>query len=215
MQDWSSKSPSQRARGGLSLWHARGRKWRYAPEDEWRNPHWDYDPWNEGPNTKWQNLPIGDVPPHKLAMEALNPFVVFVTGFDFGADAILLLATHETLRWLRSQFERLGSTGAGSSCPPFTIGDGHPIDSDERLFVVVELNDQAGSSSKLLRESESNFVWSISRASARRYRNLLSGMLLPDAGHQYLEPDNCPPAPTVIVSLGEYEVSRFRRPQNG
>ncbi len=62
--DAASRS-SERAKGGLSLWDTEGGEWRYASADKWRNPHWDYNPWNQGPNTPWQNIPIGNLPPHK------------------------------------------------------------------------------------------------------------------------------------------------------
>jgi hypothetical protein len=32
-----------------------GGEWRFAPEDEWHDPHWDYNPWDEW-NSPWQNV---------------------------------------------------------------------------------------------------------------------------------------------------------------
>lgn len=138
-------------------------------------------------------------------MEIGNVFVVYVASFDFGADAILLLVDQETVGWLMSQFGRLSNTPVGSSCSSFIIGDGHPVASDGRCVLTIELNDEPGCSSQLRRRTESSFAWSVSRSSANHYQDLLSGMLAPGPCHQYLEPDNSPPAPVFIVSRGEYQ----------
>jgi RHS repeat-associated protein len=47
-----------------SLWDPNGGEWRFAPEDQWRNPHWDYNPWDNW-NSPWQNVPIDGLPPVK------------------------------------------------------------------------------------------------------------------------------------------------------
>ena len=56
--------PSEREKGGKSLWDPRGGEWRYFPGDKWHNPHWDYNP-HDRPASPWQNVPIGDLPPVK------------------------------------------------------------------------------------------------------------------------------------------------------
>ncbi len=56
--------PSERDKGGKSLWDDNGGEWRYSPEDKWHNPHWDYNP-HDKPNSPWQNVPIGTLPPRK------------------------------------------------------------------------------------------------------------------------------------------------------
>ena len=66
--DWASR-PSERRKGGKSLWDPRGGEWRYLPGDRWRNPHWDYNP-HDNPNSPWQNIPIGNLPPRKKADDA-------------------------------------------------------------------------------------------------------------------------------------------------
>jgi hypothetical protein len=146
-------------------------------------------------------------------METGKPFVAYVMSFDFGSDAILLLAAQETVGWLMSQFGRLSRTPVGSSSHPIIIGDGDPVMSNGRCILSIELNDEPGSSSQLVRGSESVFAWSVSRSSANRYQHLLSGMLVPIPCHQYLEPDNCPPAPVFIVSRGEYQLDAFIHPK--
>jgi len=138
-----------------------------------------------------------------------NRFVAYVPSFNFGDDALLILADSVTIDWLMSQFGRLANTPPGSSCPSFVIGDGSPIESDGRCLVIVELENQT-EGSRVIRKSEQTFSWSVSRSSANHCRELLSGMLAPHPGHQYLDPDNCPPAPVVIVSKGEYEPDTFR-----
>jgi hypothetical protein len=140
-----------------------------------------------------------------------NRFLAYLPSFK-GADALLLLADYETIDWLMSQFQRLSNTPSGSSCPSFVIGDGEPVESDGRCLLVVKLDNQADGS-YLIRESETTFGWSVSRSSANHYRELLSGILVPRPGHQYLDPDNSPPAPVVIVSRDEYEPDTFRRPK--
>jgi hypothetical protein len=138
-----------------------------------------------------------------------NRFVVYLPSFNFGSDALLILADFETIDWLMSQFGELSNAPDGSSGRSFTIGDGNPFESDGRCLLVVKLDDQARGS-QLIRESENTFGWTLSRAAANQYRELLSGMLVPNPGHQYLDPDNSPPAPVVIVSQGEYEPETFR-----
>jgi hypothetical protein len=137
-----------------------------------------------------------------------NQFVAYVPSFNFGDDALLILADSETIDWLMSQFGRLANIPVGSSSPSFVIGDGNPVESDGRCLLVVELENQA-EGSRLIRTSENTFSWSVSRSSANHCRELLSGMLVPHPGHQYLDPDNSP-APVVIVSKGEYELDTFR-----
>lgn len=56
--------PSERDKGGQSLWDPDGGEWRYSPEDRWHNPHWDHNP-HDRPQSPWQNIPIGDLPPRK------------------------------------------------------------------------------------------------------------------------------------------------------
>lgn len=146
-------------------------------------------------------------------METVKPFVAYVASLDFGNDAILLLADHETVGWLMSQFGRLSKTPVGSSSPSIIIGDGDPVASEGRCILTIELNDELGCSSQLMRGSECVFAWSVSRSSAARYQGLLSGMLVPIPCHQYLEPDNCPPAPVFIVSRGEYQLDAFIHPK--
>ncbi|MRD49444.1 hypothetical protein GHT07_19400 [Caenimonas koreensis DSM 17982] len=56
--------PSERDKGGQSLWDPNGGEWRWFPGDKWHNPHWDYNP-HEGKNSPWSNVPHGDLPPVK------------------------------------------------------------------------------------------------------------------------------------------------------
>jgi RHS repeat-associated protein len=53
--------PSERAKGGQSLWDEDGGEWRYYPGDKYHNPHWDYNP-HDAPNSPWQNVPLNDMP---------------------------------------------------------------------------------------------------------------------------------------------------------
>ena len=138
-----------------------------------------------------------------------NRFVAYVPSFNFGDDALLILADSEAIDWLMSQFDRLSNAPDGSNRPSFIIGDGNPVESDGRCLLIVELENQT-EGSRLIRKSEQTFSWSVSRSSANHCRELLSGMLAPHPCHQYLDPDNCPSAPVVIVSKGEYEPDTFR-----
>ena len=56
--------PSERDKGGQSLWDEKGGEWRYSPGDKWHNPHWDHNP-HDKPSSPWQNIPIGPLPPRK------------------------------------------------------------------------------------------------------------------------------------------------------
>jgi hypothetical protein len=123
-----------------------------------------------------------------------NRFVAYVPSFNFGDDALLILVDSETIDWLMSQFGRLSNTPVGSSRPSFVIGDGNPVESDGRCLLVVELENQT-EGSRLIRTSENNFSWSVSRSSANHYRELLSAMWKPHPCHQYLDPDQLPSRP--------------------
>jgi hypothetical protein len=139
------------------------------------------------------------------------PFVAHRTSFNFGDDALLMLVDHETIAWLSSKFAELACTPVDSRSATFVIGDGKPIQSDGQCTVFVELNQQA-SGSELIAESPITFRWIISAGSANHYKELLSEMVKAEVPcHQYLDPDNTPPAPVVIVSLDEYEVDDLRR----
>jgi RHS repeat-associated protein len=54
--------PSEKAKGGKSLWDPNGGEWRWYPGDRWHNPHWDYNP-HDRPASPWVNVPHGDLPP--------------------------------------------------------------------------------------------------------------------------------------------------------
>jgi hypothetical protein len=56
--------PSERGKGGQSLWDPKGGEWRWFPGDKWHNPHWDHNPHN-GPSSPWVNVPHGGLPPVK------------------------------------------------------------------------------------------------------------------------------------------------------
>lgn len=138
------------------------------------------------------------------------PFVAYVPSFK-GDDALLILVDQSTIAWLMSRFGELAHTPLESKSAGFVIGDGKPIESGGRCIISVELNHQA-KRSELTKISETTLRWILSPASADHYRNLLSGMSDSTSQcHQYLDPDNVPPAPVVIVSLDEYEPETFRQ----
>jgi hypothetical protein len=56
--------PSERAKGGKSLWDSNGGEWRWYPGDKWHNPHWDFNS-HVRPDSPWENIPHGDLPPAK------------------------------------------------------------------------------------------------------------------------------------------------------
>ncbi len=141
-------------------------------------------------------------------MKTGSGFVAFLQEFDGDDDALLILADRETLDWLMSQFGRISNTPIGARASSFVIGDGHPVESDGRCLIIVELGDNADGD-RLFRESENTFKWSISRHLAHHYRELLSGMLGPKAGHQYLDAADRP-SPVVIVSRDEYDADWVR-----
>jgi hypothetical protein len=136
-------------------------------------------------------------------MKTGSRFVAYLPSFN-GNDTLLILVDDETIDWLISQFDRL------SSGPSFVIGDGNPIESDGKCLIQVEQGGPA-EGSELVRASEHCFKWSVSTSAAEHYRQVLSGMLETRPGHQYLDPDNCPAAPVVIVSRGEYDADWVRR----
>jgi len=146
-------------------------------------------------------------------MKESSPFIAHVRSFHFGDDALLLLADRATIDWLGSKFAELARAPVESKSAAFVIGDGKPVQSDGQCTVLVELNHQANRS-ELIPVSPTTFRWTLSPGSANHYRELLSEIVKAEVPcHQYLDPDNTPPAPVVIVSLDEYEADDFRRAQ--
>jgi hypothetical protein len=149
----------------------------------------------------------------KLTMKKNTPFVVHLSSFGLYDEVLLLLADHSTIAWLISRFEELAQTPVESRSSAFVIGDGKPVQSDGQCIIFVDLNHQV-KGSELVQESANTFRWMLSPSSADHYRELLSGILKAESPcHQYLDPDNAPSAPVVIVSLDEYEADAFRRPK--
>lgn len=56
--------PSERDKGGQSLWDSNGGEWRYYPADKWHNPHWDHNA-HDRKASPWVNIPHGNLPPMK------------------------------------------------------------------------------------------------------------------------------------------------------
>jgi hypothetical protein len=145
------------------------------------------------------------------AMKEPTPFLAYLPAFSFGDDALVLIADPSTINWLVSRFGELASTAVDSNNAGFVIGNGKPVESDEQCIISFELSHRANGS-ELVRESETRFRWILSPSSANHYRDLLSGMSESQHPcHQYLDPDNSPPAPGLIVTFGEYEADAFRR----
>jgi hypothetical protein len=138
---------------------------------------------------------------------SLSPFIAHLEGWK-GGEVFLLVVDQHGVQWLASQFERIAKASIESMLVQFVLGDGHPVESDGRCLVFVELN-QNSNGSQIARISPGAWRWSVSRSAADKFRTLLSGMLDPHAGHQYLDPDN-DEGPTVEVSRGEYEVDKVR-----
>jgi len=155
----------------------------------------------------WQNACVGV----SATMKVSTPFLAYLPAFSFGDDALVLIADRSTIEWLMFNFGELASTAVDSNNAGFVIGNGKPVESDDQCLLSFELNHRANGS-ELVRESETRFRWILSPSSANHYRDLLSGMSESEhACHQYLDPDNSPPAPGLIVTFGEYEADAFRR----
>lgn len=60
----SASRPSERDKGGQSLWDPSGGEWRWFPGDNWHNPHWDHNA-HDGKSAPWTNVPHGGLPPVK------------------------------------------------------------------------------------------------------------------------------------------------------
>ena len=56
--------PSERDKGGQSLWDPAGGEWRWFPGDKWHNPHWGHNP-PDRPRAPWGNVPPGGLSPVK------------------------------------------------------------------------------------------------------------------------------------------------------
>jgi hypothetical protein len=157
-------------------------------------------------------------------IELRTPFVAHLDGWNAG-EVLLILVDDEITQWLMARFEQLAGAPTGSHSATFVVGDGKPVESDQRCILIVELSEKE-SGNELIRDSENTWRWSVSRSSANNFRYLLSGMLgqreslnphvralraASEGCHQYLDPDNRPPAPTVIISRGEYDSEQVRR----
>jgi hypothetical protein len=109
-----------------------------------------------------------------------------------------------------SRLEEIQSASGELNAPGFTIGDGNPIGSDGRCIVDVKMR-QVTRGNELLTISHGRFLWLMSRSSAIYFGHLLAGMLsFKKPCHQYLEPDNSPPAPVIIVSKDQYTIEQVR-----
>jgi hypothetical protein len=144
----------------------------------------------------------------QMKIEKTGSFLTYVQGFDFGSDAILLIADYYAVTWLMREFADL-LTRPSTEGSSFIIGNAQPVTSDGHCEITICLNDDV-QANELVRKSATEFEWSISRSAVEHYRNLLSGMLTPAPNHQYLEPGNSPPAPVLIVSRDEYSLDQFR-----
>jgi hypothetical protein len=141
------------------------------------------------------------------ALTMQTPFIAHFNGWK-GGEVILLVVDHEGVPGLISQFERLAAEAPPESGPAqFVLGDGNPVESDGRCLLRVELN-QHLNGSHVTRISQGVWHWSVSRVAADKFRALLSGLSVPEPGHQYLDNDS---GPTVEVSRGEYGVDFVRR----
>jgi hypothetical protein len=154
----------------------------------------------------------------------------FIAHFDAwkGGEVLLILVDDEITQWLMARFEQLTDSAVGSRCPAFVVGNGNPVESDGRCVLIVQLSGRE-SCNELIRDSQNSWRWSVSRSAANNFRYLLCGMLdfreslpvlmsahrsaagLEGSCHQYLDPDNIPPAPTGVVSRGEYDSEQVRR----
>jgi len=157
-------------------------------------------------------------------------FVARLSGWEGQYEVILIVTDDETLKWLTARFGRFAAEPSPSTCPPFLIGDGNPIDSDGRCRIEVVLEEE-GTESRIEELSTGSWRWSVTRAAAGLFRDRIAlirefrgpsqenvrrakrGLL--DSCHDYLDPANHPPAPTVIISRGEYTVESLRRAARG
>ena len=107
-------------------------------------------------------------------MSSRTRFAAFLPSFNFGEDALLILADSETIDWLTAQFDRLSNARPGSSRSSFVIGDGKPVESDG-CSIVVEASDRL-EGSQLERKSDGSYYWSLSCTAAHRYKELVSSL---------------------------------------
>src|ERR1700691_2233348 len=132
------------------------------------------------------------------AMKESTPFLAYLPTFSFGDDALVLIADPSTIDWLMSKFGELASTAVESDDAGFVIGNGKPVESDEQCIISFELSHRA-IGSELVRQSDTSFRWILSPSSPNHYRDLLSRISESKFPcHQYLDPDNSPPAPGLI-----------------
>jgi hypothetical protein len=188
--------------------------------------------WNKGPNTQWQTKAIGGLPVEKTpggggGKTMPGSLVTYQSNFHGEDQVILLLIDYETLDWLISQFGQFAQTAPLVTPRSFIIGDGNPVESERDTLVSVRLVDWP-LGNQLIQAEGHRFIWWVSRVAAGRFSSLLAGMLrheeaeppnlralgsaapLEGGCHQYLDPDNAPPVPVVMVSLGEYHMELFR-----
>ena len=133
----------------------------------------------------------------------MSSFLIFTSSY--GDEAAFIVACDDVgLRWLSRSLHEIAEGR------PFTIGDGHPVDSDGKCIVEVSASPIANTTA-ITRTGAVTFRWSMPAKQADDYAYLIEGMIeFPDACHQYLEtalPDN----PVILVSKGEYDTEALRK----
>lgn len=131
--------------------------------------------------------------------------VIRLKDFKWDADTLLIISDRNSSTWLADSFERLAVTTSDEDAS-MTIGDGDPVLSPDGIQIRIGV---IKSSDDGLKEQEPNkFSWAISRETARGFSEKVRE-LVDRPGRNYLDPSNSPPAPVVMVSVGEYELEQL------
>jgi hypothetical protein len=133
-------APSTRG-DGSSTWDPNGGEWRYAPEDQWHNPHWDYNPWKTG-------IRLGRTPrsmvcrrssqDHRTTCSKFNTTRILSSGRRCSLPARLLMYVNYWKSFgngvARNRPVAALASGGRSRC--FRIGDHAPSKSGHRTLLV-------------------------------------------------------------------------------
>ena len=148
--------------------------------------------------------------------------VIRMKEFKSYPDVLLVVCDGGAASWLAESFATLATCDGGLENST-AIGNGSPIASPDGIVVRFQVI-RDGVDRGLVEREPNHFFWEISHENAARFSNMVAGIsnatvvtgeggtkgtLQPMGAHQYLIPSNSPPAPAIMVSIGEYNVKRL------
>jgi len=140
-------------------------------------------------------------------MDTVSGFVAHIRKFN-GKEVFLLSGDADFLKWFaRALSEERFLTAAR----PLVLGDGAPVSSDGRCLIEAV----PGASTTLRMLADGHYRWQIEQEELAFCREKVEAMIESDHPcHPYFDMYN-PPAPTIVVSTGEYPDDVIRAMRDG